>query len=68
MFRFEIQPAIDRLVDAVQFKRKAGLWFPDTLVDRRAVYLSGVKFKPSGDADEILEQFSNVCFCQFNGE
>ena len=68
MFQFEVQPAINRLVDAVQFKRKGGLWFPDMLVDRRAVSLSGVKFKPSEDADEILEQFTGVCFLQFNGE
>jgi len=67
MFNHEIQPAFDRLADAIQFRQKGGgYWFPDTLTDRNAIRLSKIAYKPTKDPDDVLRQFSGVCFCQFN--
>ena len=67
MFNCEIQPPSERLADAIQFRQKGGdYWYPDTLTDRNAIRLSKITYKPAKDPDEVLRQFSGVCFCQFN--
>jgi hypothetical protein len=67
MFDREVVPAHQRLADAIQFRQMGGgYWQPDTLTDRNAMRLSGVTYRPSRDPDAVLQQFSGVCFCQFN--
>jgi len=67
MFNHELLPARQRLADAIQFRQMGGgYWHPDRLTDRNAVRLSGVTYRPAKDADDVLRQFSGVCFCQFN--
>ena len=67
MFNFELEPAFGRLDDAVQFRQKGGgYWYPDTPTDRDAIRLTKVTFRPAKTEDEVLTQFSGVCFCQFN--
>jgi hypothetical protein len=66
MFNFEIEPAAQRLADAIQFRQKGGYWFPDLTVDRNAITLAKIRYKPSKSEDEVLAQFANVAFVQFN--
>ena len=59
--------ATDRLDDAIQFRQAAGgSWYPDLLVDRHALHLAGVEYRPMRSRDAILIQLSGICFCQFN--
>jgi hypothetical protein len=59
--------ATARLADAIQFRQAAGnRWYPDLLVDRHAIALTGVKWEPQRSEDETLTMFSGVAFCQFN--
>ena len=67
MFSYEVQPARERLADAVHFRQAGGgYWYPDLPVDRNALHLAKVEFRPMRSEDEILTQLSGVCFCQFN--
>jgi hypothetical protein len=67
MFDYEIQLAADRLADAIQFRQYAnGYWFPDLLVDRNAIKLLKIRYKPTKSEDEVLTQFCGVAFVQFN--
>jgi hypothetical protein len=67
MFNHEIQPARERLADAIQFRQTTdGYWFPDELVDRNARTLTKIRTPMTKSEDEILAAFSGVCFCQFN--
>lgn len=67
MFCYEVIKAQHRIQDAIQFSRKGGgYWFPDLLVDRAAIRLLKVSYKPTKDADEVLAQFTGLCFIQFN--
>ena len=63
----EAQAARARLADAIQFKRKGGVyWYPDLLVDRHAIDLLGITYHPKKDEDEIITQFSGIAWIQFN--
>lgn len=67
MFNFEIEPAAQRLADAIQFRRMGGgYWFPDTLTDRHAITLSKVCYRPSQCADAVKAQFAGIASVQFN--
>lgn len=67
MFEREIVEATGRLDRAIQFRQKgSGFWHYDTPTDRNAGKLAGVNFCPRLTEDEVLADFSNVAFCQFN--
>lgn len=66
MFNFEVEPARQRLQDAIQFRRKGGgYWCPDLLIDRNAIELAGIDYKPSRDADAVLQQFGDIAWVEF---
>ena len=66
MFNYEVKAATERLDCAIQFRQIRGYWYPDLTVDRNAVALTKICFRPCKTEDEVLEQFANVAFCQFN--
>ena len=51
---------------AIRFRRlKDGYFTPFTLIDRAAIILVRVNYKPSRDPDEILEQFADRAWVEF---
>lgn len=67
MFDFERVAATKRLDDAICFRRMGGgRWYFDLLVDRHAAQLVKVEYHPVLTEDEVLAQFANKAFVQFN--
>ena len=63
MFNFELQPARERLADAIRFSRKGGGYFyPDDLTDRNAISLTKITYSPTKEWDEVVKQFANVAW------
>lgn len=63
MFNREIDEADTRAKDAIRFRRKGGGYYcPDLLVDRNALKLLKVQYKPTKDADNVLEQLSGLAW------
>lgn len=67
MFNFERMAATKRLEDAIHFRRMGGgYWYFDLLVDRHAAQLVGVQYHPVLTEDEVITQFADKAWVQFN--
>lgn len=66
----ELADATARLADAVHFRQATGgWWYPDLLVDRHALTLAGVPFRPCKTEDGILALCATAAdsfTCQFD--
>ena len=58
--------ARDRIQDAIQFRRWGhGYFMPNLLVDRDALRLLKIEYRPTKDPDEIHRQIGGLATLQF---